>query len=183
MKATKLETKPTGSSDSQNRMRLIWDPEKCVGCRVCEAVCSFIKEKESNPVKSRCRIIRSVKDNILYKVRVHCQQCEDAYCKAVCPAGAIIEDINGVKSIDEEKCIGCRMCEIACPVGAITVNPDKHVAIKCDLCKGLDEPQCVKFCYAEALQYIDAEKAGAYMARAKSEKMMELHQKGGAACQ
>ena len=183
MEATPPETTPSSSSSSHNRMRLIWDYEKCVGCRVCEGVCSFIKEGESNPVKSRCRIVRSVKDNILYKVRVHCQQCEDAFCMAVCPSDAIIEDIKGVKSVDESKCIGCRMCEIACPVGAITVNPEKHVSIKCDLCKGLDEPQCVKYCYAGALQYIALEKAGAVMARAKSEKMMELHQKGGASCQ
>ncbi len=183
MKATPLKTIPAASSDSQKRMRLIWDHEKCVGCRVCEAVCSFIKEGESNPVKSRCKIVRTVKDNILYKVRVHCQQCEDPFCKAVCPSDAIIEDMNGVKSVDEDKCIGCRMCEIACPVGAITVNPDKHVSIKCDLCKGLDEPQCVKYCYAEALQYMAPEKTGAYMARTKSEKMMEQHQKGGASCQ
>jgi anaerobic carbon-monoxide dehydrogenase iron sulfur subunit len=180
MEATSLETKPTRSSGSQGRMRLIWDPEKCVGCRVCEAVCSFIKEGESNPVKARCKIVRSVKDNLLYNVRVHCQQCEEAFCMAVCPTGAIVEDENGVKSTDTEKCIGCGMCATACPFGAITVDPDKHVSIKCDLCKGLDEPQCVKYCYAEALQYVPVEKAGMIMARAKSEKIMELHQKGGA---
>lgn len=176
---TPMETKPAESPDHHNRMRLIWDHEKCVGCRVCEGVCSFIKEGESNPVKSRCRIVRSVKNNILFKVRVHCQQCEDAFCMAVCPSDAIIEDLAGVKYVDESKCIGCRTCEMACPVGAITVNPDKHVSIKCDLCRGLNEPQCVNYCYAGALQYIAPEKVGSIIARAKSEKMMELHQKGG----
>ena len=179
MKTTAQKTNPADNFNSRGKMRLIWDHEKCVGCRVCEAVCSFIKEGESNPVKSRCKIVRSVKDNILYKVRVHCQQCEDAYCKAVCPSEAITEDLNGIKRVDEKKCIGCRMCEMACPVGAITVNPDKHVSIKCDLCRELDEPQCVKYCYAGALQYMAPEKAGSFVARAKSEKMMEMHQKGG----
>lgn len=173
------EVKP----DNRGNKRLIWDSEKCVSCRICEAVCSMVKEGESNPVKSRGRIIRKVEDNILYKVRVHCQQCEDAYCKAVCPAGAIVEDQYGVKSTDEERCIGCRMCEMACPVGAITVNPDKRVSIKCDLCKGQEEPQCAKYCYADALQFIAPEKAGMFMARTKSEKMMELQQKGGESCQ
>ena len=184
MKATSLGIKPADSSKNRGRMRLIWDPDKCVGCRVCEAVCSFIKEGESNPVKARCKIVRTVKDNILYKVRVHCQQCEDAFCMAVCPTGAIVEDENGVKSTDTEKCIGCGMCTIACPFGAISVDPDKRVSIKCDLCRDLDEPQCVKYCYAEALQYVAVEKTGMVMARAKSEKMMEQHlMKGGASCQ
>ena len=179
MGTTPMEMKPADSPGCHNGMRLIWDHKKCVGCRVCEGVCSFIKEGESNPVKSRCRIVRSVKNNILSKVRVHCQQCEDAFCMAVCPSDAIIEDVAGVKYVDESKCIGCRTCEMACPVGAITVNPDKHVSIKCDLCRGLNEPQCVKYCYAGALQYIAPEKFGSIIARARSEKMMELHQKGG----
>ena len=168
------DTNIQARSCRENRMRLIWDSEKCVSCRVCEAVCSFVKEGESNPVKSRCKIIRTIENNILYKVRVHCQQCEKAYCKDVCPSGAINEDINGIKWVDDKKCIGCRMCEIACPIGAITVNPDSHISMKCDLCKGLDEPQCANFCFAGALQYVSEEKAGMFVARAKSEKMMEL---------
>jgi Fe-S-cluster-containing hydrogenase component 2 len=167
---------------NRDRMRLIWDPGQCVGCRVCEAVCSFVKEGESNPVKSRGKIVRSVEDNILYKVRVHCQQCVKAYCKAVCPSGAINEDEGGVKSVDEKKCVGCRMCEIACPIGAITVNPDTHVSMKCDLCRGLDEPQCAKYCYAGALQHVSQEKAGMMVARARAKKMMDLHPEAGLPC-
>ncbi|TRO44108.1 hypothetical protein E2P42_01790, partial [Candidatus Bathyarchaeota archaeon] len=29
------------------------DTEKCVGCQICEYVCSFTKEKAFNPMKSR----------------------------------------------------------------------------------------------------------------------------------
>jgi Fe-S-cluster-containing hydrogenase component 2 len=46
--------------------------------------------------------------------------------------------------------------------------------MKCDLCDGLDEPKCVKYCWAEALQYVPSERAGVTLARAKSEKFMEL---------
>jgi len=157
--------------------RILWDQGKCTGCRVCEAICSFVKEGEFNPVKSRGRVVRTVEDQVLYKVRVTCLQCEEAFCKAVCPAGAITENDAGVKIVNEEKCIGCKLCEIACPVGAITVNPDKGVAIKCDLCAGLEEPQCVKYCFAEALQYLPAERAGITLARARSEKFLELTRK------
>lgn len=161
------------------RMSLIWNRDACVGCRVCEAVCSFVKEGESNPAKSRCKIVRSFEDNILYKVRVHCQQCETPACVSVCPAGALSEDARGVKFVDESKCIGCRMCEIACPVGAIFVVADRGVAVKCDLCRGLDEPQCVKFCFAGALQYVAQDKAGMILARARSGRVLQPQHAGG----
>ena len=171
-----------GRDGDHVRMRLVWNRDACVGCRVCEAVCSFVKEGESNPAKSRCKIVRSFEDNILYKYRVHCQQCESAPCRAVCPSGALSEDAQGVKFVDESKCIGCRMCEIACPVGAIFVSADRGVAVKCDLCRGLDGPQCVKFCFAGALQFLAEDKAGMTMARMRSTTMFPPRQKGGPEC-
>jgi len=176
----KLEVRDRTSD--RRRMRLIWNRDACVGCRVCEAVCSFVKEGESNPARSRCKIVRSVEDNILYKVRVHCQQCEKPACRAVCPVGALSEDPEGVKFVDESRCIGCRLCEIACPVGAIFVIAERGVAVKCDLCRGLDEPQCVKFCFAGALQYVAEDKAGMTLARARSGKMLQPQHAGAQQC-
>ena len=154
--------------------RIIWDQEKCTGCRVCEAICSFVKEGEFNPVKSRGKVVRTIENQILYSVRVACLQCEEAFCRAVCPTGAISTNDTGVKIVNEEKCIGCKMCEMACPVGAVVVDVEKGVAIKCDLCEGLEEPQCVKYCYTEALKYLPAERVGISLARAKSEKFLEV---------
>lgn len=154
--------------------RIVWDMGKCTGCRVCEAICSLMKEGEFNPVKARAKVVRTVERSILHKVRVTCLQCEEPNCKAVCPTGAITLDDRGVKVTDEDKCIGCKMCEIACPVGAIAVNAEKGVSIKCDLCAGLEEPQCVKYCYPEALQYLPDERVGITLARAKSDKYVEM---------
>ena len=153
--------------------RITWDQEKCTGCRVCEAICSFVKEGEFNPVKARGKVLHTVDRQIRYTVRVYCLQCEEAYCKAVCPASAIsVKD--GIKVVDENKCIGCKLCEIACPVGAISVNPEKGVALKCDLCIDQDEPQCVKYCYSGALQYLPSETVGYSIARTKSQKFLDM---------
>jgi Fe-S-cluster-containing hydrogenase component 2 len=157
--------------------RIIWDPALCTGCRVCEAICSFVKEGEFNPVKSRVKVVMMVENQIRHSVRVSCLQCEEAFCKVVCPVGAISENAAGVKIVDEEKCIGCRLCEIACPVGAIIVDSESGMALKCDLCAGLEEPQCVKYCYTEALKYLSGEKVGQALARAKSEKFLEMAKK------
>lgn len=156
--------------------RIVWDRTKCVGCRMCEAVCSLTHEGEFNPTKSRIKVVRTVEDGMLYSVSVFCLHCEEAFCRAVCPVGAIARDDRGAMIVDEAKCIGCKLCEIACPVGAITVHPEKHVALKCDLCAGLPEPQCAKFCsgrYA-ALSLLQAEKVGKALARAKAEKFVEM---------
>ncbi len=157
--------------------RIVWDQDKCTGCRVCEAICSFVKEGEFNPVKSRVKALLSVDRQIRYKVVVFCLQCEEAYCKAVCPVGAIVENAAGTKIVDEDKCIGCRLCEIACPVGAIAVNAEKGVALKCDLCANEEEPQCVKYCFSEALTYLPDEKVGVALARARSKKFLETVRK------
>ncbi|HOD29101.1 MAG TPA: 4Fe-4S dicluster domain-containing protein [Syntrophales bacterium] len=83
-----------------------------------------------------------------------CQQCEDAPCVAVCPTGAMHDDslINRV-AWDEVKCIGCRMCTLACPFGAVVFETDRRRIIKCDLCDG--KPECVAFCPAKALDYVE----------------------------
>jgi carbon-monoxide dehydrogenase iron sulfur subunit len=54
--------------------------------------------------------------------------------------------------VNHDLCVGCRMCIVACPFGAITFDPDRRQAIKCDLCGGV-EPWCVRFCEPGALTY------------------------------
>jgi len=155
--------------------RIVLDPAKCVGCRVCEAVCSLSNEGEFNPEKSRIRVIRTFENAVLHKIPVFCMQCEEPYCRAVCPAGAISRDDRGANLVDEKKCIGCRLCEVACPVGAITVRADKQIAVKCNLCVKNEEPQCARYCFSGALQYMPEERAGIARAREKSAKFQELH--------
>jgi carbon-monoxide dehydrogenase iron sulfur subunit len=157
--------------------RIVYDQTKCVGCRVCEAICSFTNYHESNPTKARGKILRTVTDGLLTKIRITCLQCEKPMCMEICPASAISENAEGVKTVDTEKCLGCRMCEIACPVGAIHVHPDTEAAVKCDQCMDEDEPQCVKYCYSKALSFVDNERMGYVMAREKSSTFLEQQAK------
>ena len=158
-------------------LRIVLDPEKCVGCRVCEGICSLVNEGESNPEKSRIKVIRTIDDCLLYSIPVFCQQCDEAYCETVCPAHAITRNKNGVLIVDEEKCIGCKLCEMACPVGAITVDPEKHIALKCHQCMHLEEPQCVKYCYPQALQLLPADTVGRVKARARAQKFLDMERR------
>jgi Fe-S-cluster-containing hydrogenase component 2 len=64
------------------------------------------------------------------------------------------------------------MCITACPFGVISLHPEKHVAIKCDLCGG--DPECVKHCPTGALKYLPASRDGLTKRRAGAKKIAEL---------
>ena len=127
------------------------DYEKCTGCRNCETACSVFHVQACNPAKSAVRIVKWVGKGL--NVPVVCQQCEDPACANICPVQAISRDADtGAMIVDGDLCVGCRMCMVACPFGAVTLDRDRRQAIKCDLCGGV-EPWCVRFCEPGALTY------------------------------
>ena len=113
-------------------------PEKCVGCGICEQICSLEKEKVFNPLKAR---IRSARIYPVINVSLTCRLCEDPPCVGACPQDAL-------KKSEEN---GCGWCIEACEFGAIAIDPEKKVVTICDLCEG--EPKCVEWCPENALEF------------------------------
>jgi Fe-S-cluster-containing hydrogenase component 2 len=147
--------------------------DKCTGCRSCELACSFKHHREFNPIKSNIHV--SIFTENAFYVPVVCFQCDKAFCAEVCPAGAISAgEVNGayVVSVDKGKCVGCKMCTLACPFGVITYQSDGYVQ-KCDLCGG--EPECVTFCVPGALEFREPTAATLKKTKALAEKI--YHQK------
>ena len=56
-----------------------------------------------------------------YEVSNMCRGCVAHPCKQVCPKNAI-SIVNGKSVIDQEKCIKCGKCKVACPYDAISHN-------------------------------------------------------------
>ena len=129
---------------------------KCVGCRLCEMVCSLVHEGECSTTRSRIRIYRDEEfGNNLVSL---CIQCADAYCLESCTYGALSRDEKtGAVVVDEKSCTGCEECITACPVGGPFLDMDRNIVLKCDLCGG--DPECVKFCSREALTLRDIDPA------------------------
>lgn len=129
------------------------DHEKCTSCRLCELVCSERQGGAYRPTHSHIRVAIYAQD-ALYLPMV-CMQCDDAPCIRVCPSGALVRDpeTNAVLVVGD-RCVGCRMCGLACPFGVISYWDGK--ARKCDLCGG--DPECVRFCAPQALRFEDVER-------------------------
>jgi len=141
---------------------LLMDPEKCSGCKRCELVCSFVKEKIFSPVRSRVQLVKIRETGT--NIPVVCQQCTEPVCMDVCPTKALTrDDKTGAVILNEDLCIGCRMCFIICPIGAISINIDSKKMAKCDLCKG--KPACVEACGYGALEYVEAAEASYHKRR------------------
>ena len=132
---------------------LVADPKKCNGCGLCQMVCAMVKEGIASPEYARIHIIRFGANGFF--LPIFCQNCEDAPCMAVCPQEAIAMDKGLTRvRVDYNRCISCQMCMAACPFGAIRFDRQRHTVFKCDLCGG--DPQCVNYCFPNALAYIPA---------------------------
>jgi len=129
-------------------------PENCVGCERCEMVCSFHHEGASSVTKSRVKVLHDM-DRLAWDFPILCIQCAEAPCIEACPVGALnraevtgamttLSVVAGVVVVDASICNGCGECITACPLQALSLDEDKGVIFKCELCGG--DPECVKWC-------------------------------------
>jgi formate dehydrogenase iron-sulfur subunit len=125
------------------------DLGRCIYCRACEVACG----REHDGVS---RMFVQLIDEC-YAAPMNCRHCETSPCTIICPTQAVHRETQDIVSIDAMKCIGCCLCQIACPFGAIRLDLANKVSRKCDLCihrvsRGLD-PACVTTCSARALYF------------------------------
>ena len=125
------------------------NPEKCIGCNLCEYACSLKKTGDFNPLKSRIRVVRL---HPFVNIALTCKLCDDPPCVVACPRDALAQDKETrVIHVDDVKCDGCSWCIEACPYGAVRYEPDIGAVVICDLCDG--DPECVKICPVEAIEF------------------------------
>lgn len=186
------------SAVTQERLSsfIMADTENCTGCRSCEIACALAHSGAESP-----KVAGAVKTKLqprLYAVLAEdvsavivCRHCEDAPCANVCKASAI-KRIEGRVEVDPRLCIGCRLCLMACPFGAIEFTSEDSRAdrllvaqsasprqtktawraSKCDLCKNQPSgPACVQNCPEKALRLVDATSA---IARRKTDAVLQL---------
>ncbi len=136
---------------------LILDAGKCTSCLQCEMACSFEHTGAFNPSRSRIKVfeLEHGKRSIPYT----CTQCADAWCMQACPTNALSRNgETGAVELADSKCVGCKVCTIACPFGTINYDTNTRKVAKCDLCSG--DPECAKACPTGAIIFGDANWTG-----------------------
>jgi len=126
---------------------LSYNPELCVGCYVCEDVCSETYFKVTDTEKSSIRIYEKNKGEILLSA-TFCIQCGE--CIAVCPTEALSKDKRGIVRLRKKLCVGCLSCVGFCPYGAMFYHPDQPEPFKCIACG-----KCAQECPNEALAIVE----------------------------
>ena len=166
------------------RLGLVIDLDACVGCHACATSCKeWNTGGRSGPltdVNAYQAEQRGVWFNRVFTYEVGgrredartvhfpkaCLYCEFPECVAVCPTGASYKRAaDGVVLVDQDKCIGCKLCSWACPYGAREFDEDQGVMKKCTLC--IDKiyndnlapadrvPACVATCPTKARHFGD----------------------------
>jgi len=163
------------------RLGMVFDLKACIGCNACVIGC-----KQENSLPDGVFFTKTLSEEYgVYPLanRVYiptiCNHCEDAPCEKVCPSGATYTREDGIVMVDDDKCIGCSTCAVACPydqrtqmeaesfvkglfgTGEITPFEEQGygrytpgTVTKCDFCSqrvdaGLD-PACVVTCPTNA---------------------------------
>lgn len=157
--------------------KLYYDPKKCTGCKTCEIVCSighcpskdlFTAILEGNTALPSVRVYPAIsvdKDTVSKEDEVYfsensnypiaCRHCKDHPCVNACIASALKYDLEKGILFDKEKCVGCWMCIMACPYGAVSRVSRDNKSVRCDLCSDINDPRCAKSCPTKAIIYIE----------------------------
>jgi carbon-monoxide dehydrogenase iron sulfur subunit len=146
-------------------MKVVYPREQwCVACNLCEVACKTEHSKTKDPLKSylmekpRPLSKTKVEYRTPVSISIMCRHCAEAECVEACKNGTLTRnEKTGRIELNQDKCLGCWMCIMACPYGAISqfTKDDRAVANKCDLCPDREIPACVTVCPNRALVFED----------------------------
>jgi len=145
------------------------DSSRCIGCLSCSIACknannlpgTFDYSPTTNGnTWSTVKFQQNSKGNPReVNLKTQCMHCSQPSCVAVCPTGAAYKREDGIVVIDQQTCIGCKYCAVACPFGAPGVSEETGTSRKCTFCEErLKEgvvPACVEACPIGALDFGD----------------------------
>lgn len=118
-----------GHKPANRQWAMVIDLRKCEGCTTigkppqCTASCQGTHFLPEDQTWMKVFEMEHPEGGTYFMPRP-CMQCENAPCLNVCPVAATYRDESGNVLVDQDRCIGCRMCMAACPYGARYFNWD-----------------------------------------------------------
>lgn len=120
---------------------ILYDSTLCVGCRECESACA---RRWGHPYDEKVARREKLSDQKLTTIQTFgerysrklCMHCADPTCVSVCPVGALQKTKLGPVIYEEDRCMGCRYCMMACPFQVPTYEWSKRLpkVKKCNMC-------------------------------------------------
>lgn len=122
--AANADSKP-GAAGGRPRRKwaMVIDLRRCDGCGRCTDACQTGHYLGLDQTWMKVYKLTDASGNTYFMPRT-CMQCENPPCLRVCPVGATFRTDEGVVLVDQNTCIGCRMCMAACPYEARYFNWD-----------------------------------------------------------
>ncbi len=159
----------------ENSMAVLHDITRCIGCRKCEEACNIVNElpapqapfddlkvleQKRRTTPKEYTVVNQFEGDRPTFVKQQCNHCQEPACASACFVNAFTKTPEGAVIYNEDVCVGCRYCMIACPFEIPTYEYDEPFTpriMKCTMChprisKGL-LPGCVESCPTEALVY------------------------------
>ena len=108
------------------RYGMVIDLSKCSGCMSCDVACKRENFTPPGVHWSKVHIYETGRypHSKLRALPTHCMHCEEPACEKACPTGATVRRPDGVVVIDNDRCVGCGYCAMACPYEARVLNRD-----------------------------------------------------------
>jgi Fe-S-cluster-containing dehydrogenase component len=153
---------------------MVIDLSRCKNARKCSEACSKMHYLPKDRSYIKINKMQDSDKAAPYWMPLTCFHCDNPPCTKVCPVDATFKLTDGIVAIDNERCIGCRFCMVACPYSARVFNwgeemyamtdeelneIEPHAACashklgtveKCDFCPQMgaknELPDCVKAC-------------------------------------
>ncbi|MCP4417270.1 MAG: 4Fe-4S dicluster domain-containing protein [Chloroflexi bacterium] len=134
------------------RWGMVIDLQKCIGCEGCVDVC---KEVNFSPDGAFWRQVHTYQAGAGFSapslsLPMNCMHCSDAPCLEVCPTTATFRRPDGIVDLNDDICVGCGYCVVACPYFARMISESDRllnmaldngsakssvgVATKCNFC-------------------------------------------------
>jgi anaerobic carbon-monoxide dehydrogenase iron sulfur subunit len=128
---------------------ILVEPAKCNGCLECVEACRNKMAAQHTEASPLPRIAIHSLDGL--NIPLLCHNCAEAPCAVACMTGCRIRTAGGWVETDYARCVGCWMCVMACPFGAIVPVYEEGMARKCDGCVEDLIPACAAACKPGAL--------------------------------